>query len=352
MTPSHSQHQLDTGETLEVRIRTPPIEIDREGIHYGWPNREALLDGELRSHSLDRFVIGEIDGERAGSMVLHVPADTKDVGIVGFVHTVEQHRRKGIGTLLLQTLIDLFRKDGGRALYLCTTNPAAHNLYRNCEFRPHVGDGMRWLAPGEDDFDNTFFSDAHGNASIREAHWGDLARCAALMNRPGHPGLIKHYQQNVYRDMRFEQHFVHLKQRTEDDKGSMFVLVAEGERVVGLCTLMERDRYPEQHIAILDVVVAPAYEHRGPDLLKYAIEDARKAGWWERIVSPTAGDQSPRANRLEKAGFTKREVLPEHFWTETGYQTLIWWTYALPTIDERRHPPAEYYGGRPSFLEE
>ena len=56
-------------------------------------------------------------------------------------------------------------------MYLCTTNPNAYALYHKQGFRPLVGDGMRYLAPGCEDFDRTYF--VHdGPASIRPGHVG------------------------------------------------------------------------------------------------------------------------------------------------------------------------------------
>ena len=63
--------------TLTISILEPPL--DRFGygetIEYWWRDvRTPLLNGELSETSLDRFVVGELDGEYVGSMTYATPA--------------------------------------------------------------------------------------------------------------------------------------------------------------------------------------------------------------------------------------------------------------------------------------
>ena len=171
--------------------------------------------------------MGEIDGEVVGSMSYYAPTDTRDVGVVEFVRTEEEHRGKGIASALMNCLIQRFRADDGIALYLCTTNPIAGSLYEKYGFWYHLGDGMRYLAPDAGDFDQTYLA-FYGEAHIRDATWADLPRASALYNHREPRWLIKDYFTQTFRETRFESHFVRLMRQIEDRNGAFVVLENPG----------------------------------------------------------------------------------------------------------------------------
>jgi ribosomal protein S18 acetylase RimI-like enzyme len=163
-----ARYQLATGEALTVTILEPPLGPWSDQVEYWWRDvRAPLVAGELAATSVDRFILGEIGGAYVGSMGYATPRDTRDVAALEMVWTHPDHRRKGVaGVLLRHTLAD-FQAHGGVAMYLCTTNPAAFALYASEGFRPLVGDGMRYLAPGQQRFDQTYFADVGQPGSAR-----------------------------------------------------------------------------------------------------------------------------------------------------------------------------------------
>src|SRR4051794_7192937 len=170
------EYRLRTGETLAVRIVEPPLGDYAARIEYLWRDvRAQLVAGELAETSLDRFIIGEIAGEYAGSMTYAASRAMPDIAALEMVWTHPDHRRKGIADILLAATLADFRQRGGQAMYLCTTNPHAFALYHAHGFRPLIGDGMRCLTPAFEGFDQTYFADA-GPAGVRPGTWGDLAR--------------------------------------------------------------------------------------------------------------------------------------------------------------------------------
>ena len=226
--------QLRDGSTLAIEIAEPPIDrsCDWNRLCW-WPLiREEMMEGKLNRWMHAPHFIGRIGGEIAGTMCYYAPEDTRDVGALQFVSTEERFRRRGVGSALVGALIGHFTAQGGRALYLCTTNPVAGHLYESHGFRYHVGDGMRFLAPGAADFDRRWF--AGGAATIRDAHWGDLARLCVLYNHPDPAWLIKDALSASFRDTRYESHFTRVLRATEDGNGAFLVLEADdGSRVVG-----------------------------------------------------------------------------------------------------------------------
>jgi GNAT superfamily N-acetyltransferase len=341
-------HRLETGEELTVRILEPPLGEYAGRVEYWWRDvREPLLAGQLADTSLDRFVIGEVAGDYVASMTYATPRDTHDVSVLEMVWTRPDQRRKGIaGALLRRTLAD-FRALGGRAMYLCTTNPHAFALYRRHGFRPLLGDGLRYLAPGQEDFDRTYFAPA-GPARIRPAVWGDLARVAALYNQPAPDWLIKDYPRRVFRDMRYESHYLRVWKPASEGRGHALVLENPLRRVVGLASLAEVDSYFEQHVQLLDFWACPAYLRQLPELVAAIVERAG-AGPVERLRAWVAEVDLAKREVLEGAGFREEARLAEQLRVGDRRIALLLYGRSLGRRTASAHPPGTYYGARPPF---
>jgi len=161
--------KLRTGEELVIHMLAPPFPDYAGRVDCWWGDiRRELLGGQLKPWLFTPYFVGEIGDEVVGYMSYQTPADTRDVGLVEFVMTAEKHRRKGIASALMAELVHRFSDEGGQALYLCTANPNAGRLYETHGFWYLVGDGMRYLAPGAQDFDDTYLAFC-GAARVRDA---------------------------------------------------------------------------------------------------------------------------------------------------------------------------------------
>ena len=250
--------RLRTGEQLIIKTLLPPLHDYASKVGCWADVRDDLLNGKLTEWLFTPYFVGEIDGEVVGSMSYYTPTDTRDVGVVEFVRTEEEHRSKGIASALMDCLIRRFRVDDGVALYLCTTNPIAGSLYEKHGFWYHVGDGMRYLAPDAEDFDQTYLAFC-GPARIRDATWADLPPASVLYNHREPRWLIKDYFTQTFRDTRFESHFVRLMRQIEDQNGAFVVLENREQRIVGAAVLKRFDTFHEQHTATLSFRVCPGY---------------------------------------------------------------------------------------------
>lgn len=349
MTTDPAVYRLATGDDLVVRVLEPPLGEYAERIEYWWSDvREAMVWGDLAATSVDHFVVGEIDGEYVGSMTYGVPRTTRDLAILGMVWTRPDQRRKGISRhLLAHTLVD-FRAGGGIAMYLCTTNPHAYALYHQAGFRSLVGDGLRYVTPGNENFDTTFFVGA-GPASIRPAEWGDIARVSALYNRPEPDWLIKDYPRRVFADRRFEGNFVRIWKPVNDRRGVALVLENPHQRVIGIASAIEVDSQAEQHALTLDVFAAPAYLEQVPALLEATITAADDQGNAEVVQCWVADADATKVDLLRAAGLTEEARLRDRLAVGDSRSDLLLYSRHLG----RRRPPArasgDYYGGRPAF---
>jgi GNAT superfamily N-acetyltransferase len=341
-----TRYRLPNGEILTVTGLEPPLGASwADRIEHWWRDvRPLLVHGELATTSLDRFVVGEIDGAYVGSMCYDTPRDTRDVGVLEMVWTHPDHRRKGIARTILQHTIADFRCQGGVALYLCTTNPAAEALYAHQGFRPLIGDGMRYLAPGHADFDRSYFADA-GPARVRPAVWGDLARVSALYNQTTPDWLIKDYPRRVFRDVRYESHYLRIWKPARDGRGTALVLENPAQRVVGIASAIELDSYVEQQVQIVDFWACPTYLAQLPELLAALVQTAR-AGNAELLEAHVAEVDRARRQLLEAVGFQEVARLRDHLRVGAERVALCIYTLAFGRRLPPSHAPGEYYGGR------
>jgi hypothetical protein len=240
-------------------------------------------------------------------------------------------------------------------MYLCTTNPHAYALYAAAGFRSLTGDGMRYLAPGHEDFDQTYFAHA-GTARVRPGVWGDLARVSALYNQPEPEWLIKDYHapRRVFRDMRYESHYIRVWKPSTEGRGALLVMENPLLRVVGIAAAVEVESFYEQHVFLLDFFACPAYLDEVPSLLEATVEGAAAAGA-EIVQAFVAAVDGDKQRLLQQAGFLQEARLPGRLrngGTATGGNggagrvDLLIYGLHLPRRLRVMHPLETYYGAR------
>ena len=340
--------QLKTGEPLVIKTLLPPLHdyVSKVGC---WADlRDDLLNGKLTEWLFTPYFVGEIDGEVVGSMSYYTPSDTRDVGVVEFVRTEEEHRSKGIASALMDCLIRRFRVDNGIALYLCTTNPIAGTLYEKHGFWYHVGDGMRYLAPDAGGFDETYL--AHGGpARIRDATWGDLPRASVLYNHPEPRWLLKEYFTQTFRETRFESHFVRLMRQIENRNGALVVLENPEQRIVGTAVLKRFDTFQEQHIATLSFRVCPSYFGQGTELLTAAAEKAEALSI-QALQIYVADCDDDQKEMLKTVGFAEEARLQNRLYDGENWIDMLVYTLWMPDVPPLRSEE-DYYGNRKPWQE-
>jgi ribosomal protein S18 acetylase RimI-like enzyme len=332
-------------------VLEPPLApADARLVRFAWPDvRQMVVEGRAAVSSLDRFFVGLRAGAPAGSLMYATPRDTRDVAVLEFVWTEPAYRRQGVATALLGAALADFRAGGGAAMYLCTTNPHAYALYDRAGFRPLLGDRMRYLAPGHEDFDRTYFAYA-GPASVRPAEWGDLARAAALYNRDEPDWLIKDYHlpRRVFRDTRYESHFIQVWRPAAEGRGTLTVLANPRRRVVGMAGTVATPSYYEQHVHLLDFWCCAAYLDEALSLIAAAVERAGAAGA-EVVQACLAAADVGKQRLLGRAGFAEEARLRRRLLAGAARDDLLVFSRFLPERDEPGHPREAYYGHRHPF---
>jgi GNAT superfamily N-acetyltransferase len=175
--------RLSNGETARIIEVFAPDSEYRERIltllsHKGgvWEvHLAAALDG-MTDALETRWYIAELNGRPAANVML---VERHGVAILGHVFTREEHRRKGLCRLLLQSMMDRFRERKGRSIILGTGfQSVAYHIYESFGFRSLRGGLMGWYASSRADFESEWF--ASGPAVVRPARWEHWPLVASL----------------------------------------------------------------------------------------------------------------------------------------------------------------------------
>lgn len=266
------------------------------------------LSGKMLTYTRDLYLFGELDGEIVAWMGYITPADTKDVGTYGFVHTQPEYRRKGISSALLRVTLSEFERVGGIALHLATNNPVAHHLYRKYGFND-LGTWkiMRYVRRGNKDFEKEYYA-YHGKGAIRNVHWGDFPRLESLYSVPEHPWLIRDYPRGIWQEERksaYEKEALNIMELEEKRAGAALVMENNTKRVVGCASLIINEAIIGRKSADFDLFVMPEYFAEISTLLN-GLGIKAKALEVERLeVWVHSGDRE-KLEAIKSAGFIKR----------------------------------------------
>ena len=207
---------------------------------------------------------------------------------------------------------------------------------------------MRYLAPGADDFEESFFAH-NGAAHVRGATFADLPYAAALYNHSEPDWLVKDHLTKTFRDMRYESHFVKLMRRIEDERGGCLVLENPKKRVVGLAAFERMDTYQEQHVAQLSFRVCPAYFGQARELLDAAA--AKAAGMSIGVLQVYAGERDgEQADLLREAGFSEEGRYRRRLRDGDDIVDMLVFTRRVSDEVRPARPSGDYYGARNPWM--
>jgi ribosomal-protein-alanine N-acetyltransferase len=139
--------------TISVRKMEPcdipaVVEIDRASFSLPWP--ESSYHYELHDNKASRCLVAE-DGEN-GVVAMIVSWMILDELHIATFATRSDHRRKGIGKLLLRSALDVAREDGARRAFLEVreSNNAAQAMYEGFGFKK-TGRRPRYYRDNDED---------------------------------------------------------------------------------------------------------------------------------------------------------------------------------------------------------
>jgi len=243
----------------------------------------------------------------------------------------QQHRRKGIATILINKLTDFLARQGCLAIYLAVRddNPATA-LYKKLGFQQYHGIVMRRLLCSEDTFENVYYS-PQADISIRAINWGDYAAVAALMVRPAKMWTFD-FSKGVFSSryappQRFLSVFPEMMQAFAGYGGCACVMLTHpNNAVVAIAHVIKSTALPQQHLAVLDCFVHDNYLYETQTLLKVTYEQSCCLSAEKTVCYIPQCDRIKR-RAIEALGATRIAILPGYVLLDNKYQDV--WLYEL-----------------------
>jgi len=314
---------LGDGELLTVKVATPPlskglVEVFLKTSELSATKRESRmrLFGALQNQSSDYFLSGELDEKIVGTLWYCTPATCKEIAYMGEVATEEKQRRKGIATNLLEVAIDIFKSNGGRAIYITNLCPnAPHRIYRRLGFQAYgyglmTYRGIIRLTVDErsEDFDGSYY-EHDSNTSIRSVNWGDLPHFIALLNYP-HPWIVRAYNFGLIGPGVFDElgrSFMNFM-KTLKEGNTCLVLEDSRKRMVGTAYTSSLHTRSQSHVKTVDFLVHPNYLSEPAELLNALVEKLGN-GKAEKLQAYAAATDRSRTEILRLCGFKREATL-------------------------------------------
>jgi len=251
------------------------------------------------------------------------------IAIVGPVCVLPEYRSKGIGTGLLESIIEHLKQNNCMAAYLAVNhnNPAV-SMYSKIGFMQYQGIVRRLLLREKKVFDKTYFSNTK-NAHVREAVWGDFPGFQALITEPGGMYSVinsKHIFSSRYVEpARFLSLFPELMKENKKSGGLLNVLAAgTQETIVGFANIKKLPSKANEHICELEYFVHDNYIENTKELVSTTIHAFMNPSI-KKIYSYCVGGDIIKRNIIESIGGCLNCILPENIFINGSYEdTLIY----------------------------
>ncbi|MBN1294816.1 MAG: GNAT family N-acetyltransferase [Candidatus Latescibacteria bacterium] len=255
------------------------------------------------------FVAAYIDNTCVGTTSYTISA--RGQGILSQVQTQEQYRGRGIASSIMSEVMDTFRKNGARAVYLAAWDEWIRNIYRKFGF-VNVGNmgkrGAFKITLTDAGKDEILFR-ADQQVTIRPLGIGDQTDITSLFCTQ-HPCVVKNYELGCYLGSYFEGEFFILQNQVvqgivpeerKPKKGyRCFVLDGE-ETILGLGTVIPSSRRHEGHTGIIDMLIHPAYSALTQDMLDKLEENCEL----DHLTAYIEENESTKREFYEKNGYKK-----------------------------------------------
>jgi GNAT superfamily N-acetyltransferase len=316
--------KLKSGETLAVECLQAPDSTEladairpflgHKERYYGSHIKLALTD---RCDGLEtRWYVGLIDGKIVGNIQT---IESCGAGILGHVFTRPEHRRKGVAHAIMGLQMEEFRARQGKVLLLATGfQGAPYWLYHGFGFRDlaHAKPGkMRYAAPGAEDFEQRFLSEAA--AAIVPAGWRHWPLTGLLASVPG-TGYLRSLTLNIWGACLPEGDYCSYMFTYGQNPGARsVVLESAAGAVLAMATLVPDSRW-KGDVRILDVFGHPSLD--ADDLCRVVSSLPVAEARTQCYADP---NDAPKLAALEQAGFRRTAILPEQF-QEGGIRRDAW----------------------------
>ncbi len=274
---------LKTHEEMHVYCITAPAEeytdtlchfLEHKGTVYFRDIKQRLL-GNYASLCIDKYFVGEIDGQIAGQIYYGYPIDGTGIGNFGHVYTEPIHRKKGVTNALMPFVMNDFDKSPARALLCSTGTPWVARFYLGYGFQPVIPGAdcgpLALLKNTDKSFDD--FAQEHFTpgakiivscGTMKECFDADkmlafdMERRGIKWLRVGMASCVNDYRNAVF--------------MMEDGKGVIVVAISQTGTMVGWGFFLNTGSVYEKDSKIFDFVIHPNYECQAGEFVRGALK--------------------------------------------------------------------------------
>lgn len=323
---------LRGGAIMSIRMFEPPQEDYARRLMYFLRHkdddsargiRQRVL-GQYVEHCLDRYFVGEVDGQIVGQAWYGLPRQGTGVGNFGHVYTDPAWRGQGVAGEITRVLVEHFNAEPTGVCLLCTASEQSGRIYRRFGFEfipPTNNSGSMGLIKPEvagsfAELDERYFAPGQ-EVSVREGHIGHRHDIDRLLDFSA-PWI----------EARQRWHFVMLASRVptfisalhyvEDNRGLITVLQTASGNVVGYAFALNLGSRYEKTLKTFDFVLHPHYLHEAPRLIEETAQ--RVAG---PVHAAVAVCDEKKLAALLQAGFVEVQRLEAAFHRGEGRHDVL-----------------------------
>jgi ribosomal protein S18 acetylase RimI-like enzyme len=327
---------METKTDIDICITFAPFENGYEWeveslllkiFEYGDYSFRSALSGEYSQSLNCVFFLAKHNDNIIGAAGCLYSKKNPAIAIIGPVCVLPEYRSKGIGTELLESIVEHLKEINGMAAYLAVnnSNPAV-SMYSKIGFMQYQGIVRRLLLREEKVFDKLYFNNTE-NIHVRKAIWGDFPGIQALIAEPGDMYSIN-YQKHIFSSRyvepeRFLSIFPDMMKENKKHGGILNVLVSsEKENVVGFANIGRLPGKAQEHVGELEFFVHDNFIENSVEFVKTTIRRFRESSV-KIIYCYCVGCDRIKRDIIESVGGNLIGTLPDNIFLNGSYEDAL-----------------------------
>ena len=239
----------------------------------------AALSGSYSEHLDCVFTFARDEDRLIGVGGALCGRQNSAMAILGPIGVLETHRRQGVGTALVMSLLTCLRDRGCQVVYLgVSSGHPALGLYERLGFITYKGIVRRLFLGSQDNWEQAHFAPSNDRC-IRRANWGDFPGVQVLLSHPSRMMTVDLsrgvFSSRYVEPTRFLGLFPEIMRTCQRQGGAVNVLVTRPTRsVVGFAHVCRFPGRGQRHVAQLEFYVHDNHVDQARSLVGATIRDA------------------------------------------------------------------------------
>lgn len=295
---------------------------------YGNYSFRSALAGTLDTELACVFRLAMLNNEIIGAAGCLYSKTNSQVALFGPIAVAPEHRRKGVGTILANAILQHLAEKSCQAAYLgvIQSNPA-RKLYHKLGFQSLSGVVMQYLFCHPAEFHDFYFSTSNDHIKIRPMRWADFCGVQTLLTSPLDMCSFD-FQQGIFSSKYAPLHtflpvFPTLAACQQNQTGLAQVLAtASNEKIMGIAHVTYSKNEITQHVGTLDFFIHDNFINHSLALLQSVLERCQESEVTKLNCFVPQCDHI-KQHILKQLKAAKRAILPDNILIDNHYQDVI-----------------------------